>query len=890
MQDFNEYRRQLLAQAKTLIPEWLKGLQGSWVGDEWVCLNPTRPDRSVGSFKVNYKTGHYNDFNTQHPKGTNLLDLYKDIHNLTVSEAYNELSGIIFQSTATPRIIETIKPQNTPIFPPSPPPRWMAESKSPSLIHEYRTVDDYLLGYVLRVDKEDGGKDFLPLFYFEDGGWQFKGFKGNTPRPLYNAQELAKKPHARVMITEGEKACDAAQRMLPDWVCLSIFGGAGAVKKQNLAILKGRDCVLWPDNDDNGRKAMAVLKDVLKPIARASVVEFQHTIPKWDLANAETDGWTREQVLMQVDTDVMPDEIDDTVTVANNPWFECLGFSNEPADACWYFSKRTNALRHFTPSSLDQRTLLAMGESDANWKRMTGVAATDTKLGGVNTAFTALYNECIRKGVFFDDMKRGVGAWKDTESPTGYVFHAGSCVFAGDRIIPFGITKSRHVYCQEATVPFGEEPLPLEATSKLVEILNLVSWEKRPNAMLLAGWLFIAPVAGVLDWRPHIYVYGPAGSGKTTMMGYIEDWMGGNEFLVSGTSKSTEPGIRGDIGQSTKPVIIDEFENYDDKQRLNSILNLITGSSSGRSGAGVLKGTKNGGVKRYTTRSIFCLASITPSLTESAHRQRFTLLGMVASNNPNRKKNFERQLDLKHELDTQYPSLSAQLRRRSFDYLPQLQETIKAFKIEFDKKGYGRLSDQLSPLMAGYWMMTHDEAASEAQAAFLVSQIDFSENEETEGANEWENLLELLAGTREKIQGLTSLEEITIGEMVARVIQNPDCKEAAKFLNRRGIRVEGNEVLIANNHTFLKNVWRDTLGNANWHKILNNVPDSKQVGQKSFGNREGKGTTTQRSVSIPVETLLRFSREAGLVDEINPLPQATPANPYAVPYGEKMEF
>lgn len=897
MTNLDALKSSLLAQSKTLVPQWLPS--GKPNGHEWVALNPTRPDRSLGSFSVNLRTGQWAEMNPQYAdKGTNLVSLYAYINGMEFEDAVKALESgnpnlIPSQSqpTPAPKIIEPKVPLVMPVPADAPPaPEFHYQLGKASIRYVYKDVKGNLCGYVERwnYDKPVNGrlKDFRPLFYSKKSGWVYNA--PSPKKPIYGAEKLAQHPHARVVVVEGEKACDAAQRLLPDWVCLSWLGGSNTAAVADWGIVKKREVYLWPDNDEAGANAMGAIQAALnKTNKRVVIVDFQTTKDKWDLADAEDDEWTTKDVLTVIDTEVMPDEIGEAVSVASNPWFECLGFSNEPADACWYFSKRTNSLRHFTPSSLDQRTLLAMGESDDNWERMTGVAATDTRKGGVNTAFTALYNDCIKKGVFFDDMKRGVGAWKDTESPNGYVFHAGSCVFAGDTTIPFGITKSRHVYCQEATVPFGEEPLPLDATSKLMEILSLVSWEKRLNAMLLAGWLFIAPVAGVLDWRPHIYIYGPAGSGKTTMMGYIEDWMGKNDFLVSGTSKSTEPGIRGEIGQSTKPVIIDEFENYDDKQRLNSILNLITGSSSGRSNAGVLKGTKNGGVKRYTTRSIFCLASITPSLTESAHRQRFTLLGMVASNDPNRKKNFERQLDLKHELDTQYPSLSAQLRRRSFDYLPQLQETIKAFKIEFDKKGYGRLSDQLSPLMAGYWMMTHNESASEAQAAFLVSQIDFSENEETEGVNEWENLLELLAGTREKIQNQSTLEEITIGEMVARVAESNYSKEAAKFLNRRGIRVEGGRVLIANNHTFLKTVWRDTLGNANWHKILNNVPDSKQISQKSFGNKEGKGNTTQRSVSIPIETLLRFSREAGLIDEPNPHEVKyfnTPPNTYAQPY------
>lgn len=44
-----------LTQAESLITRWLPG--GRREGNEWVALNPTRPDAHPGSFKVNLETG-----------------------------------------------------------------------------------------------------------------------------------------------------------------------------------------------------------------------------------------------------------------------------------------------------------------------------------------------------------------------------------------------------------------------------------------------------------------------------------------------------------------------------------------------------------------------------------------------------------------------------------------------------------------------------------------------------------------------------------------------------------------------------------------------------------------------------------------------------------------
>jgi hypothetical protein len=53
------------------------------------------------------------------------------------------------------------------------------------------------------------------------------------------------------------------------------------------------------------------------------------------------------------------------------------------------------------------------------------------------------------------------------------------------------------------------EPIRLEApatfdTQWLFELLRRFSWKNIDDAELVLGWLAIAPICGVLKWRPHI--------------------------------------------------------------------------------------------------------------------------------------------------------------------------------------------------------------------------------------------------------------------------------------------------------------------------------------------------------------------------------------------------
>ena len=95
------------------------------------------------------------------------------------------------------------------------------------------------------------GKQILPRSW--DGtAWRWKGTP--APRPLYNLHTLTDRPAAPVLITEGEKAADAAAALFPDCVTTTTPNGAKAADKCDLSPLNGRRVLIWPDNDEPGAK------------------------------------------------------------------------------------------------------------------------------------------------------------------------------------------------------------------------------------------------------------------------------------------------------------------------------------------------------------------------------------------------------------------------------------------------------------------------------------------------------------------------------------------------------------------------------------------------------------------------------------------------------------
>lgn len=70
--------------AEILVPEWLP--EGRRQGGEWVCRNPTRPDRHAGSFSVSLVDGRWHDFATGEGGG-DPVSLYAYLLNVRQSDA-----------------------------------------------------------------------------------------------------------------------------------------------------------------------------------------------------------------------------------------------------------------------------------------------------------------------------------------------------------------------------------------------------------------------------------------------------------------------------------------------------------------------------------------------------------------------------------------------------------------------------------------------------------------------------------------------------------------------------------------------------------------------------------------------------------------------------------
>jgi putative DNA primase/helicase len=182
---------------------------------------------------------------------------------------------------------------------------------APSHRWEYRDAADRLLGFVCRYDPK-AGKEIRGLVFAEHKKWgrQWRWLGFAKPRPLYGLDRLAARPEAPVIVTEGEKAADAAAHLLPGYVAVTSPGGSKAAKAANWSALVGRRVTIWRDADAAGEAYAAAVVEMLAKLSPAPEITIieppQGAAEGWDAADAQAEGWTSERAAALVAAAALP--------------------------------------------------------------------------------------------------------------------------------------------------------------------------------------------------------------------------------------------------------------------------------------------------------------------------------------------------------------------------------------------------------------------------------------------------------------------------------------------------------------------------------------------------------------------------------------------------------
>lgn len=519
-------------------------------------------------------------------------------------------------------------------------------------------------------------------------------------------------------------------------------------------------------------------------------------------------------------------------------FYTCLGHK----DIFYYYLSSSN--RQIVRISRDSHNKNSLRDlmPDAFWAALFPTAKGE----GVNwdAAADTLMSKCRKRGIFDDDAVRGVGVWKDQET---YLINCGENLFYNNQKHQLDAIKSEYIYeIGRKIEPPILKPLAASEGRALLECLELLNFSSPDSYKLLAGWIVVGPLGGALEWRPHVWLTGGVGSGKTTVAkDIVQKMVKKYSHILQGST--TEAGIRQTVKSDSKAVLFDEFETDDEESgnRVRHALELMRQASSETDGK-VAKGSPSGQAVYYHPKFCAFVSSVRVQLLHEADRSRFTVLELV------RKEDSSNYDTLKQKINKLSKIYADQFFARSFKLLPILKENINVLWEELRDNYSARVGQQYGTLLAGYWIIEHDSPISKAEAKELCASMNLSEARQVADDKDENECFDFLMRKIHRVNLPSGqLTEKSFSEMIRGVhgtqVENEEANGVFEDpLQRLGVRVTNATIYIAQSHPELSRIFFKTKWAGGWSKSLSRITGAVNGVNKRIGGRQTK------CVSIPV--------------------------------------
>lgn len=789
-------------------------------------------------------------------------------------------------------------------------------------VYNYRRADGSIGFTVRRVkDQQTGEKEFV-VFHETSNGKTIKKlpeeFKGGN-RPLYDLPDvLAAK---NILIHEGEKSAEAGRSLCPggDWASTTFSSGANSIMQTDYTVLADKKVILIPDNDAVSRMAMAQLSGHLSTRDIENYIfdiakEFPDVYlpPKWDVADPFPEALSKEALITSLTGAVAKcvigkkgedlfgsaDDIEkyageaagrmtkgEMTSLMKNfdvkkidysqqdysPRFRILGHNG---DRYYFLPRHKRQIFELTlPQTVDKKHLTGLTGDIRFWKKVTGAAQGKLICDEVDALEIGadLQRRCTEIGVYREENKRGRGVWADDGR---VVINLGESIFVDGMKTDHCDIESKFIYTYEKPIGGlgnGGSALTAEEGRTLAQACVATNWDYEVSGEFLAGWIANAMICGALRWRPHIWISGHKGTGKSWIVEKILQPIFGHPdglaFYPYGTS--TASGVRGMMQHDSLPVIFDEAEQEGQRgeQRMQEVLEAMRLSSSS-SPSQVYKGTQGQGYKSYSYRSMYCLSSIMTNIKRASDASRITLLDLkrlaITSAVDKEYAAGRRDHFLEHtsQLDQEF---GARLFRRMTNMIDIHLKNIEVFaKMFADTIGDMRDADQYGTLLAGRWTLTNDEPVTEASARDWIKQIMWDHYiGHREDTAEDRQVMNLILMGRVRVETHNGALERTVGEVLGRVagisregISIEMCEPA---LRRIGIKVDHRENLILfaiTKEGCINDLVRGTIYGAGWSGILKRNAHARVLEPTTFS----PGLKT-RCIAMPIREVFQVDAD-----------------------------
>jgi putative DNA primase/helicase len=510
--------------------------------------------------------------------------------------------------------------------------------------------------------------------------------------------------------------------------------------------------------------------------------------------------------------------------------FKVLGYDE---GTYYFFPHAEKQIVALTAQQLGSLANLLRLETYQAWKVVYGgddAKVSDRKI--ITDAMNALMITARQKGVFrSQDQIRGCGAWLDEGR---VILHCGDILYVDGVKTKFEDIDTKFTYVASAKLMRpAETPLTNKEAYILRQICERITWENDLSAQLLAGWLVIAPICGLLEFRPHIWITGEAESGKSTVLdSIIKPLLGKIAFEADGGT--TEPSIRRDMAHDARPLI------YDEAEKSHSMENVIELARKATNGKVIRK------YGQQTTRARFCacFGGINPPVEKVADETRISFLTIRKNLRPTAMAEYAELMDVIEDTITE--EYSNKLLARTLKNIHTLRENIKVFERATRKAvKSARASQLIGAMLAGSYLLTCEKVISQEFADKWVAERDWTSHALIDDETDPTRLLQYIASAVLRINHKGQNKEYSIGDLIT--MAHTQDEDADKNLRYHGISVKEGKVYIANRSQNLQKVLRDTDWSSRWTKMLSNLE-----GAESFRTCYFSAGFKTSGVSLPI--------------------------------------
>lgn len=427
------------------------------------------------------------------------------------------------------------------------------------------------------------------------------------------------------------------------------------------------------------------------------------------------------------------------------------------------------------------------------------------------SAGESLIKACKQEGPFEPRGIRGVGVWIDGDI---IVENLG-----GE--IP---NEAEHVYLCFKPLHMGSmRPTDIDV-DRIHDLLGEFPWKHAQDAIFLLGWLMIAPMCGALNWRVHMFMFGPANSGKTTLHNFGSGLLA--PLAINADGSSSAAGIRQSLGPDARPVLIDEFETDQDHKRLQAITKLARSASSAESR--VLMGTPEGKAIEFAIKAAFLFSAINIGGRSQADDSRIINVELTAHDS---NKETGRRIT---EAISSFRGMGPAWCKLSAAHAFNVVEAIEVIKIEMPSLDSRHVLN-MSTLLAGAYVALNQTVPTAEQAQIWVETHlpaihRHAQAHERDDAREcWEYLISQTVKGEELSFPLGTWIAMALEEARKGNTRKNQASEAQKILSTHGMRIMLEEdrpgLMIANGAPPINALFRETKWSSGaWKPALGQIP------------------------------------------------------------------